>query len=100
MVAIVTVWVPRAVAETQGADTGEPVGFAVSVEGSRKQVEAGGSLLDSLGGFGFGIGHEFFVGAFEVVDFAVAEMPDPRSYFIDDIVVVGDQEDGAVVALE
>src|SRR5579863_6506469 len=54
----------------------------------------------SSGGFFFGVGYEFFVGAFEVVDFAVAEMPDAGGDLVDYIVVVGDEEDGAVIALE
>ena len=58
------------------------------------------SLLVVLGGFFFGVGDEFFVGAFEVVDFAVAEMPDAGGDLVDYVVVVGDEEDGAVVALE
>ena len=53
-----------------------------------------------LGGFSFGVGYELFVGAFEVVDFTVTEMPDACGDFIDDVVVVGDQEDSAVLALE
>ncbi len=42
-----------------------------------------------LRGLFFGVGDEFFVGAFEVVDLAVAEVPDAGGYFVDYIVVVG-----------
>ena len=47
-----------------------------------------------------GVGYEFFVGAFEVVDFAALEMPDTGGYFVDYVVVVGYQEDSAVVTLQ
>ena len=48
----------------------------------------------------FGVGDELFVGAFEVIDFAVAEVPDAGGDFVDDVVVVRDQQDGAIVPLE
>src|SRR5882757_3962553 len=53
-----------------------------------------------LGSFFLGVGDEFFVGAFEVVDFALVEVPDAGGYFVDYVVIVGHKENGAVVALE
>jgi hypothetical protein len=44
--------------------------------------------LRGLGGFFFGVGYELFVGAFEVVDFGVVEVPDAGGYFVDYVVVV------------
>ena len=47
-----------------------------------------------------GVGDVFFVRALEVFDFAVVEVPDAGGDFVDQIVIVGDEEDGAFVLLE
>src|ERR1035437_5794391 len=53
-----------------------------------------------LRGFFVRVGHVFFVRALEVFDFAVVEMPDAGGDFVDQIVIVGDQEHRALVLLE
>ena len=40
------------------------------------------------------------VGTMEVFDCAVLEMPEAGGDFVDEVVVVGDEKDGAFVALE
>jgi hypothetical protein len=58
---------------------------------------AGFSGGDGCGG-GFlvgGVGFEFFVGAFEVLDVAAAKVPDAGGDFVDDVFVVADEEHGA-----
>src|SRR3984957_16151444 len=55
----------------------------------------------TLGSFFFGGGDEFAVGAFEVFDFLAGfEVPDAGGDFVDDVVVVGDQQHGAIVFLQ
>src|ERR1035437_997845 len=46
------------------------------------------------------VGHVFFVRALEVFDFAVVEVPDAGGDFVDQIVIVGDQDHRALVLLE
>ena len=57
-------------------------------------------MLSAGSGFALGIGQEIFVGAFEVVDLALAEMPDARGDFVEDVFVVGDKQNGAFVFLQ
>src|SRR6266568_5850197 len=57
-------------------------------------------MATSLRGFGFGEGGEFLVSALEVLDFPVVEMPDARSNFVDDVVVVRDELYRAIIALQ
>jgi len=53
-----------------------------------------------LGGFAFLVGKEIGVGAFEIVDVTVVEVPDARGNFVEKIVVVGDEENSALVFLQ
>ncbi len=53
-----------------------------------------------LGGFAFLVGEEIGVGALEIVDVTVVEVPDASGNFVEKIVVVGDEEDGAFVFLQ
>src|SRR5215472_13219198 len=51
-------------------------------------------------GDSFGSGVEFFVWSLEVFDFVVGEGPAASGYFVDYVVIVGDQEDRAFILLE
>ena len=44
-----------------------------------------------LRSFGFGVGQEFFVGAFEIFDVGVFEVPDAGGYFFDYVLIVSYQ---------
>ena len=57
-------------------------------------------MLSAGSGFALGIGQEIFVGALEVIDLPVLEMPDARGDFVEHVIVVGDQEDGPFVLLQ
>ena len=54
----------------------------------------------ALGGFFLGVDDVVGVGAFEVFDAAGVEVPDACGDFVDDVVVVGDEEHGAVIFLQ
>src|SRR5450755_1572295 len=51
-------------------------------------------------GFALGVGQEVFVLAFEIVDFAFAEVPDAGSDFIEDVFVVSYEQNSAFVFLQ
>jgi len=53
-----------------------------------------------LSGFAFLVGEEVFVGTLEIVDMAVVEVPDASGDFVEKIMVVCDEEDGAFVFLQ
>ena len=43
---------------------------------------------------------EFFVGAFEIVYFAVFEMPDACGHFVQNVFIVGHEQERAVIFLQ
>ena len=53
-----------------------------------------------MGGFAFLVSEEIGVGTLEIVDVTVVEVPDASGNFVEKIVVVGDEEDGAFVFLQ
>src|ERR1017187_5724384 len=67
-----------------------------AVEGSQRNAESRARLRC----YCLGVGDVFFVGALEVFDVAMVEVPDTGGDFVDQIVIVGDQKDGALVFLE
>jgi hypothetical protein len=62
--------------------------------------EHGCAARDLLGGFFFCGGYEFRVRSFEVFDLARVEMPDAGGYFVDYVMVVGDEQHRPVVFLQ
>src|SRR5579863_8410945 len=74
-----------------------------SKEGARARLPSCGGRAYATGdlrGFFFCGGYEFGVGAFEVFDFVGVEMPDAGGDLVDYVVVVGYQQDCAVVFLQ
>ena len=67
-----------------------------AVEGSHRNAESRRRLRCHC----LGVGDVFFVGALEVFDVAVVEVPDAGGDFVDQIVIVGDQQHGTRVLLE
>src|ERR1017187_3219728 len=67
-----------------------------AVEGSQRNAESRARLRC----YCLGVGDVFFVGALEVFDVAMVEVPDTGGDFVDEIVIVSDQKDGALVFLE
>ncbi len=56
--------------------------------------------LGGFFGFLFDVGEVIGVGAFEILDAAVFEIPDARGDFVDHVVVVRDEQHGAIVFLQ
>src|ERR1700730_11972449 len=57
-------------------------------------------LDKTLRRFFLGVGQVFFVGALEIFDFSVFEVPDAGGHFVDYVVIVRYEQNGAVVLLQ